>query len=58
MPDACEARVARLPMSIPAAIFIVLQIPAHGIGILSTVAIAAGKLPLRQAESGIIRGDA
>jgi len=45
--------LARLPTTIPAAIFIVLHIPAHGIGILSTVASAAGKLPARQAESGM-----
>ena len=45
--------LGRLPSTIPAAIFIVLHIPAHGIGILSTVASAAGKLPVRQAESGM-----
>jgi two-component system chemotaxis response regulator CheB len=46
--------LGRLPTDIPAAIFIVLHIPAHGIGVLSTVASAAGKLPVRQAESGMI----
>jgi two-component system chemotaxis response regulator CheB len=45
--------LGRLPTTIPAAIFVVLHIPAHGIGILSTVASAAGKLPVRQAESGM-----
>jgi two-component system chemotaxis response regulator CheB len=46
--------LGRLPIDIPAAIFIVLHIPAHGIGILSTVASAVGKLPVRQAESGMV----
>ncbi len=46
--------LGRLPVDIPAAIFIVLHIPSHGIGILSTVAAAAGKLPVREAESGMI----
>jgi two-component system chemotaxis response regulator CheB len=42
-----------LPADLPAAVFIVLHIPSHGIGILSTVAAAAGKLPVRQAEDGM-----
>jgi two-component system chemotaxis response regulator CheB len=42
--------LGRLPVDLPAAVFVVLHIPAHGIGILSTVASAAGKLPVRQAE--------
>lgn len=46
--------LARLPASLPASVFIVLHIPAQGIGILSTVASAAGKLPVRQAESGMV----
>ncbi|MGY3444767.1 MULTISPECIES: chemotaxis protein CheB [unclassified Bradyrhizobium] len=46
--------LGRLPADLPAAIFVVLHIPAHGIGILSTVASAAGKLPVRQAESGMV----
>ncbi|MCS3449463.1 MULTISPECIES: chemotaxis protein CheB [Bradyrhizobium] len=46
--------LGRLPADLPAAVFIVLHIPAHGIGILSTVAKAAGKLPVRQAESGMV----
>ena len=48
-----KAILGRLPADLPAAVFIVLHIPAHGIGILSTVASAAGKLPVRQAESGM-----
>ena len=43
-----------LPADLRAAIFIVLHIPAHGIGILSTVASGAGKLPVRQAENGMV----
>lgn len=46
--------LGRLPVDLPAAVFIVLHIPAHGIGILSTVASAAGKLPVRQAENGMV----
>lgn len=43
----------QLPADLPAAVFVVLHIPAQGIGILSTVASAAAKLPVRQAESGM-----
>jgi two-component system, chemotaxis family, protein-glutamate methylesterase/glutaminase len=46
--------LSRLPADLQAAVFIVLHIPAQGIGILSTVASAAGKLPVRQAESGML----
>ncbi|WP_407158651.1 chemotaxis protein CheB [Bradyrhizobium sp. STM 3557] len=42
-----------LPADIPAAVFIVLHIPARGIGILSTVAAAAGRLPVKQAVHGL-----
>jgi two-component system chemotaxis response regulator CheB len=45
--------LGRLPADLPAAIFIVLHIPAQGISILSTVASSAGKLPVRQAENGM-----
>ena len=45
--------LAALPTDLPAAVFIVLHIPAQGIGILSTVAAAAGKLPVHQAEDGM-----
>jgi two-component system chemotaxis response regulator CheB len=43
--------LSRLPVDLPAAVLIVLHIPARGIGILSTVAAAAGRLPVIQAEN-------
>jgi two-component system, chemotaxis family, protein-glutamate methylesterase/glutaminase len=46
--------LGRLPVDLPAAVFVVLHIPAQGLGILSTVARAAGPLPIVQAESGMI----
>lgn len=46
--------LGRLPEDLPAAVFVVLHIPAQGIGILSTVASAAGRLPVVQAESGMV----
>jgi two-component system chemotaxis response regulator CheB len=46
--------LGRLPADLPAAVFVVLHIPAQGIGILSTVASAASRLPVVQAESGMI----
>jgi two-component system chemotaxis response regulator CheB len=45
--------LSRLPADLPAAVFVVLHIPAQGIGILSTIASAASKLPVRQAENGM-----
>ncbi|WP_342740952.1 chemotaxis protein CheB [Bradyrhizobium sp. B117] len=42
-----------LPADLPAAVFIVLHIPAHGIGILSTIASSASRLPVSQAENGM-----
>jgi two-component system, chemotaxis family, protein-glutamate methylesterase/glutaminase len=44
----------RLPQDIPAAVFVVLHIPARGIGMLSMVAAAASQLPVRQADDGMI----
>ena len=44
----------RLPADLPAAVFVVLHISAQGIGILSTVASAASRLPVIQAESGMV----
>jgi two-component system, chemotaxis family, protein-glutamate methylesterase/glutaminase len=46
--------LGRLPLDLPAAVFVVLHIPAYGIGILSTVASAASRLPVVQAENGMI----
>ena len=46
--------LGRLPKDLPAAVFVVLHLPAQGIGLLSTVASAAGPLPVVQAESGMV----
>lgn len=46
--------LGRLPKDLPAAVFVVLHIPAQGIGILSTVASAASRLPVVQAKSGMV----
>jgi len=43
-----------LPVDLPAAVFVVLHIPPQGIGILSAVASAAARLPVVQAESGMV----
>jgi two-component system chemotaxis response regulator CheB len=45
--------LAALPPDLPAAVFVVLHIPARSIGLLSTIASAAGPLPARQAEDGM-----
>ncbi|WP_114943085.1 chemotaxis protein CheB [Microvirga calopogonii] len=42
-----------LPSDLPAAVFIVLHIPARSIGILSSVAAAAGPLPVHAAADGM-----
>ncbi|EYD74235.1 protein-glutamate methylesterase [Rubellimicrobium mesophilum DSM 19309] len=42
-----------LPTDLPAAVFIVLHIPARSLGILTTVAQAAGRLPVRPAADGM-----
>jgi two-component system, chemotaxis family, protein-glutamate methylesterase/glutaminase len=46
--------LGRLPADLPAAVFVVLHIPARGVGILSTVASAASRLPVVQAENGMV----
>jgi two-component system chemotaxis response regulator CheB len=46
--------LGRLPVDLPAAVFIVLHIPSQGVGILSTVASAASRLPVVQATSGMV----
>ena len=48
-----KAILGALPRDLPAAVFIVLHIPSRSIGLLSTVASAAGFLPARQAEDGM-----
>ncbi|MBB4367302.1 two-component system chemotaxis response regulator CheB [Bradyrhizobium sp. cir1] len=45
--------LADLHPDVPAAVFIVLHLPAQGIGILSTVAAGAGRLPVHQATDGM-----
>ncbi|WP_454646768.1 chemotaxis protein CheB [Bradyrhizobium liaoningense] len=45
--------LGRMPADLPAAVFVVLHIPAQGIGVLSTVVSTAGPLPARQAENGM-----
>jgi len=46
--------LGRLPTDLPAAVFVVLHIPAQGIGLLSTVVTAAAGLPVVQAASGMV----
>jgi two-component system chemotaxis response regulator CheB len=46
--------LGRLPIDLPAAVFVVLHLPPQGVGILSTVASSAGPLPVVQAENGMI----
>jgi two-component system chemotaxis response regulator CheB len=48
-----KAILGRFPADLPAAVFVVLHIPTRSIGLLSTVASAAGPLPARQAEDGM-----
>jgi two-component system chemotaxis response regulator CheB len=48
-----KATLGRLPRDLPAAVFVILHIPARSTGILATVASAAGPLPVRQAEDGM-----
>lgn len=49
-----KAILAGLPIDISAALLVVLHIPARGIGILSAVASAAGKLPVKHATNGML----
>jgi chemotaxis response regulator CheB len=41
-----------LPADLPAAVFVVLHIPAQGAGLFSTIASAASRIPVLQAQSG------
>lgn len=47
-----KAILSGLPADLPAAVFIVLHIPARSLGILATVASAASRLPVHAAEHG------
>ncbi|HYZ61957.1 MAG TPA: chemotaxis protein CheB, partial [Acetobacteraceae bacterium] len=42
-----------LPPDLPAAVFVVLHVPARSVGILVTVASAAGRLPVHHAVDGM-----
>ena len=46
--------LGRLPADLAAAVFVVLHIPTHGIDVLSTVASASTRLPVVQANSGMV----
>ena len=46
--------LGRISADLPAAVFVVLHISPNGIGMLSTVASAASRLPVVQAESGMV----
>ncbi|WP_046865938.1 chemotaxis protein CheB [Microvirga massiliensis] len=48
-----KAILGALPEDLPAAVFIVLHIPARSIGILATVASAASRLPVHPATDGM-----
>ncbi len=49
-----KAILAAFPADLPAAVFIVVHIPARSIGILATVISAAGRLPVQQATDGML----
>lgn len=46
--------LGRLPADLAAAVFVVLHIPAHGIGILSTVVGTSARMPVVQAKNGMV----
>jgi len=48
-----KAILSRLSADLPASVFIVLHVPARGLGMLSTVAASAGKLPVHEAVDGM-----
>ena len=49
-----KAILRALPEDLPAAVFIVLHIPARSLGILATVASAATRLPVHAAADGML----
>jgi two-component system chemotaxis response regulator CheB len=48
-----KAILAAFPAELPAAVLVVLHIPARSTGILTMVASATSRLPVRQAEDGL-----
>ena len=48
-----KAILGALPVGLPAAVFVVLHIPARSLGILATVAAAASRLPVHPAADGM-----
>ncbi len=49
-----RAILGALRVDLPASVFIVVHIPARSLGILATMASAAGRLPVRQAADGML----
>src|SRR4051794_35128206 len=49
-----KAILRALPEDLPAAVFIVLHIPARSLGILTTVTSAATRLPVHPATDGMV----
>lgn len=52
-PTPLRAILGALPADLPAAVFVVLHVPSRGVGLLSTLASAAGPLPVREARDGM-----
>lgn len=50
--EALQALVRGLPPDIPAALFVVWHMPAHGLGVLPDVLARAGPLPAAHARDG------
>ncbi|MGY2053124.1 chemotaxis protein CheB [Methylobacterium sp. JK268] len=48
-----KALLAALPPDLPAAVFVVLHIPARSLGLLATVSAAASRLPVEAAADGM-----
>lgn len=48
-----KAILGGLPANLPAAVFVVLHIPARSLGLLATVASAASRLPVHAAADGL-----
>ncbi len=48
-----KAILGALPADLPAAVFVVLHIPARSLGLLATVASAASRLPVHAAADGL-----